>query len=535
MTSLRIDGATVWTGRHAAAGSVLTTDSILIRDGRIIALGASAREMPVDEVIDGSGAFVCPAFGDGHIHPVIGGLEHEFAQIRSATSTEAVLAAVKEWADEHPTAEWVRGDGLDITLAPNGIFEASWLDEVIADRPVYLHGSDGHTVWVNSEALRRAGYINGVTQPVGGEIVLDLDGAPVGTLREPAAYMAVRNLLPAPTPQQVVGAIDHATTGFAAAGITWVQDALQETSAMPLWVAAAEQGALHVDVDLAFWMDPRSWRITVKELRFARAVIDDAGFSGLSASTVKFFADGIIESATGALLEPYCDCSTSRGIPNWEPDEMAEAMIAVDEMGFTIHVHAIGDAAIRETLDVFEKVAATNPPRDRRWTIAHLQLVDEADIPRLLELGVVANFEPYWAHMDNWQRELNAKRLGEERLNRQYRIGTFVRSGIVVSFGSDWPVSTYAPLECMQVAVTRQLDRDSPPWMPEERITVDQALTAYTRGIAFQSGRHDSGELRAGARADLVLLAQDPRVVDPMSIGEIAVLGTWKAGQRTFG
>lgn len=304
---------------------------------------------------------------------------------------------------------------------------------------------------------------------------------------------------------------------------------------MPLWVDAARQGALHVDADLAFWIDPRSWRETVDQLLSARAIIDDAGFAGLTASTAKFFADGIIESATGALLEPYCDCPTSRGIPNWAPDEMAEAMIAVDQLGFTIHVHAIGDAGIRETLDVFEKVAATNPPRDRRWTMAHLQLVDEADIPRLLELGVVANFEPYWAHMDNWQRELNAKRLGEERLNRQYQIGTFVRSGAVVSFGSDWPVSTYAPLECMQVAVTRQMDRDSPPWMPQERITVDQALTAYTRGIAFQSGRDDAGELRPGARADLVLLAHDPRTVDPMSIGEIAVLGTWKSGQRTFG
>lgn len=535
MTSLRIDGATVWTGRHAPDGSILTTDSILLGDGRIVALGDTGRAMNADEVIDGSGAFVCPSFGDGHMHPVIGGLEHAFAQIRTATTTDDVIAAVKAWAEANPEAEWVRGDGLDITLAPNGVFEAAWLDAVIPDRPVYLHGSDGHTVWVNSEALRRAGYLAGVTQPAGGEIVLDAEGAPIGTLREPSAFMPVRTLLPPPSPEQARSALDHATARFAAAGITWVQDALQEPSAMPLWIGAAEHGALHVDVDLAIWMDPSSWRETLASLPSVRALIDDAEIPGLTATTVKFFADGIIESATGALLEPYCDCPTSLGIPNWAPDQMAEAMIAVDLLGFTIHVHAIGDAGVRVTLDAFEQVVATNPPRDRRWTIAHLQLVDETDIPRLLELGVIANFEPYWAHLDNWQRELNAKRLGEKRLNQQYRIGSFVRTGNVVSFGSDWPVTTFAPLECMQVAVTRQLDRDSKPWMPEECITVDQALTAYTRGIAVQSGRSDCGELRPGARADLVLLARDPRLVEPMTIGEIEVLGTWKAGQRTFG
>lgn len=535
MGSLRIDNATVWTGRYRPDGSVLASDSILVHGSRIVSLGAAARAVDADEVIDAGGGFVCPAFGDGHIHPIVGGLESEFAPIRGASTVEEVVSAVKAWADRHPEAEWVRGDGLDITLAPGGVFEAAWIDAVIRDRPVYLHGSDGHTVWVNSEALRRAGYARGVEQPADGEIVLSADGEPTGTLREPGAFMAVRSLLPPPTPEQAVRALGHATSGMASAGITWIQDALQEPATMPLWIEAARQGALHVDADLAFWLDPKSWRETIAELPTARQSVADAGIPGLSAHAVKFFADGIIEAGTGSLLTPYCDCPNSTGIPNWTLDELTEAMIAADALGFTVHVHAIGDAAIRETLDAMQGVVATNPPRDRRWTMAHLQLIDPRDIPRFAELGVIANFEPYWAHLDSWQRELNAKRLGNERLNRQYQIGTVIRSGAQVSFGSDWPVTTYRPLECMQVAVTRQTDRASEPWMPDERITVDEALTAYTRGIAFQAGRPDSGELRPGARADLVLLSEDPRAVDPMSIGAITVLGTWRAGERTFG
>lgn len=535
MTSLRLEGVTGWTGRRLPGGRIAETDAVLVRGGRILAMGGAARAADADKVVDASGQFLAPAFGDGHIHPLVGGLGHAFAPIRGVTSIDEVVSATKGWADEHPEAAWVRGDGLDITLAPGGVFRAEWLDAVLPDRPVFLHGSDGHTVWVNSEALRRAGYVKGMTQPSEGEVVLDSDGSPVGTLRELSAFVPVMDLMPQPTPDQVMQALDRTTTDFAAAGITWIQDALQSPEAMPLWASAARAGAVHVDADLAFWLDPKDWRGKLDGFVEGRRVIEEAGLAGLTARTVKFFADGIIESTTGALLSPDRDCPNTSGIPTWDPAELTEAMTAVDALGFTAHVHAIGDAAVRETLDAMEHVARTNPPRDRRWTMAHLQLVDPADFPRFAELGVVANFEPYWAQLDRWQRELNTEHLGAERLNRQYQIGTVIRSGAEVSFGSDWPVTTFAPLECMQVAVTRQADRDSAPWMPEERITVDEALAAYTRGIAFQAGRSDAGELRPGARADLVLLAQDPRVVDPMSIGEIEVLGTWRAGERIFG
>jgi hypothetical protein len=186
-------------------------------------------------------------------------------------------------------------------------------------------------------------------------------------------------------------------------------------------------------------------------------------------------------------------------------------------------------------LDAMQHAARTNPPRDRRWVIAHTQLVDATDLDRFAELGVIANFEPYWSKYDSWQSELTAPRLGPERTDRQFQTATLAARGARISFGSDWPVTTYSPLEGIQVAVTRQMTADEPAWMPQERVSVDDAIAAYTRGVAFQSGRDDAGVLRPGARADVVWIGADPRTVDPATIGSIPVRGTWRAGRRTFG
>jgi len=287
-------------------------------------------------------------------------------------------------------------------------------------------------------------------------------------------------------------------------------------------------------VDLAQWADPNYWRSQVDGFVDARRRVEARGAQRVTAHTIKFFADGVIESATGALIEPYCDCPHSRGIPNWDPEELKLAVAAIDAHGFTPHIHAIGDQAIRNALDAIEHAARTNGPRDRRWTICHVQLVDPADIPRFAELGVIANFEPYWSKFDSWQSALNAPRLGEERLNRQFQTATLARAGARISFGSDWPVTTYVPLEGIQVAVTRKVTRDGDAWMPEECISVDEALAAYTAGVAFQAGRDDAGVLRPGAVADVIWLSADPHVVDPMDIGSIQVLRTWRAGEPIY-
>ncbi|MFM1966279.1 MAG: hypothetical protein RL134_2004 [Actinomycetota bacterium] len=535
MTTTRIENATVWTGHRLPDGSVYTTDAVLIADDRVIALGASARRFTADHVIDAGGGFIAPAFGDGHVHPIFGGLEREFAPVRDHATPQDIAAAVGAWAKAHPEVEWVRGEGFDHTLAPEGIFLASWLDAHVPDRPVVLRATDYHTVWVNSEALRRAGYGPGVAQPHDGEIVLDDTGSPTGTLREWGAWRPVYDLLPRPATAMMLSAVDFATTSFASAGITWAQDAWVEPADVETWITALQQDRVHADIDLALWADPNSWRDQLPHFGAARDRVARDGQSVITAHTVKFFADGVIESGTSAMLEPFCDCPHSKGLPNWDAAEMAEAVAAIDAMGFTAHIHAIGDYGVRMALDAIEHAARVNPPRDRRWIIVHTQLVDPADLPRFAELGVIANFEPYWSKYDSWQSELTAPRLGPERTDRQFQTATLAALGARISFGSDWPVTTYSPLEGIQVAVTRKMEPDDDPWMPEECISVDDALLAYTRGVAFQSGRDDAGILRPGARADLVWIDADPRSVDPMTIGAIPVRGTWRRGVRTFG
>ena len=534
MSSLRIEHVTAWTGQRMPSGEYAVTDAVLVRDGRIIGLGRSARSAPADEVLDGQGGFVMPAFGDGHVHPMFGGLEQQFAPVRDLATPEEVAAAVGAWARAHPAAEWVRGEGFDPAIAPGGLFRASWLDAEVPDRPVMLRASDYHTAWVNSEALRRAGYGSGVVQPQDGEIVVDGDGVPVGTLREWGAWRPVFNLMP-PVPEHTrIQALSGASAAFASAGITWVQDAWVEEQDAATWLAAQQAGLLDIDADLALWVDPSRWRDQLDGLCGLREHVTAEGAGQVTCRTAKFFADGVIEAGTGALLEPYCDCPHSKGLPNWDPAELCQAVAAVDARGFTAHVHAIGDMGVRMALDAMEHTARVNAPRDRRWVIVHTQLVDPADLPRFAELGVIANFEPYWSRWDAAQSELTAPRLGPERTQRQYQTATLASLGARISFGSDWPVSTYAPLAGIQVAVTRQMSADGPPWMPEERISVDAALAAYTSGVAYQAGRGDAGIVRPGAVADLVWLATDPRAVPPMEIETIAVLGTWRRGRRTF-
>lgn len=534
MTTTRIDNVTVWTGRRLPDGSYLTSDSVLFTGDRIVALGASARAVQADTVIDGSGGFVSPAFGDGHVHSIFGGLEQQFAPVRDFSDPHAIARSVGEWARAHPDVEWVRGEGFDHTLAPEGVFHASWLDAEVPDRPVVLRATDYHTVWVNSEALRRAGYARGVQQPHDGEIVLTDDGDPVGTLREWGAWRPVYDLIPRLPDETLVAALKFASDSFASAGLTWVQDAWVEPADVDAWLTAEHAGVLNFHADLALWADPNSWRDQLAGFVASRDKVQ-AQSSRISATTIKFFADGVVESGTSAMLEPFCDCPHSKGLPNWKAEELSAAVAAIDALGFTAHIHAIGDYGVRMALDAIEHASRVNTPWDRRWIIVHTQLVDPADLPRFAELGVIANFEPYWSKFDAWQSELSEPRLGPERTHRQFQTATLAKLGAPISFGSDWPVTTYAPLEGMQVAVTRKLNRETPSWMPEECISVDEALAGYTTGVAYQAKRSDAGEIRPGAVADLVLLASDPRVVDPMTIGEIPVIGTWCRGERTFG
>jgi hypothetical protein len=259
------------------------------------------------------------------------------------------------------------------------------------------------------------------------------------------------------------------------------------------------------------------------------------GDGQVNAGTVKFFADGVVEGGTAALLEPYVDDPCSHGMPVWDWDELKAAATAMDALGFQLHIHAIGDAGIRAALDTVEHVTRVNGPRDRRPVVAHTQVVHPADLPRFAALGVIANFEPLWAQRDALMDDLTAPRLGDERTAWQYPMGSLLRSGARISFGSDWPVSSYVPLDGVRVAVSRTtLDgRPSGGWLPGERLTPEQALTAYTAGVAYQSFEDDRGVLAVGSRADVVVLDRDVLTGAPEQVHEAQVLGTWPSDRWT--
>jgi predicted amidohydrolase YtcJ len=527
-------GGTVRTGEPGVQAS----GALAVTHGRVLALGqdALASRGPRTDVVDLAGGVLLPSFGDGHVHPLLGGLGLSGVPVRQARSVDEILAAVAEWAAAHPGADWVVGDAFDPTLAPGGRFDARWLDQVVADRPVVLHTMDHHTMWVNSETLRRVGFDTSTPEPADGQIVRRADRSPLGTLREWGAIGPVLDLLPAPGPDEQAAILAQVSALFAAAGITWVQDAWVAPDQVDAWLAATAAGSLRFRANLAFRAEPTAWKDQLGEFTADRDRVNSEGRGALTARTVKFFADGVVESGTAALLEPYHDCPHSHGIANWTPAELADAIAAADAAGFQAHVHAIGDAGVRLALDAIAETARRNGPADRRPTVAHVQLIDPADLPRFAALGVIANLEPLWAQPDPLMTELTLPRVGAVRGARQYQIASLLRSGARVSFGSDWPVTAYQPLAGLATAVTRQTPGGDPDggWLPAERITAAGALAAYSAGVAYQAfEEHQWGVLRPGLRADLVHLAADPAAVPARELRDLPVLGTWLGGTRT--
>jgi predicted amidohydrolase YtcJ len=527
-------GARVWTGDTFVHGG------LALRGRRVLALGdeALALRSSAREVVDLAGGLAMPAFGDGHAHPVQGGLEEAGPAVRSATSVQGVADAVRLWAEANPDADWVVGGSYDPALAPGGRFDARWLDEAVPDRPVVLRAADYHTVWCNSAALRRAGVDAATPDPAIGWIERRDDGTPLGTLREWQACDLVLGAAPRPGPAEVEAGLRRGAERLAAAGISWVQDAWVDldSGALEAYLALTARGELPVRAGLALRADPLLWREQAPAFVEARARVDAEGGRRVRARTVKFFADGVVEGGTAALLEPYADDPHSHGMAVWDWAELREAAAAFDAEGFQLHVHAIGDAGIRAALDAVEHVQAVNGRRDRRPVVAHTQVLQPQDAPRFGALGVIANFEPLWAQRDALMDELTAPRLGAERTAWQYPMASLLRSGARVSFGSDWPVSSEVPLEGIRVAVTRTTAEGLPAggWLPHERLTTAQALAAYTAGVAYQSFEDDRGVLEVGARADVVVLDRDVFELPPETVDEAKVVSTWCAGERTY-
>ena len=525
-------------GRVFTADAGLTVaEALAVRDGRIAWVGpASDASQHIDRdtrVFDLEGRTVVPGFQDAHCHPAESGVELARCVLSDAHSREACLETIAAYASSHPELEWIVGSGWSIDSFEHGTPSRTDLDAILPDRPAFLENRDGHGAWVNSPALALAGITRDTPDPSGGRLERDAEGEPQGTLHEHAMDL-VWDLLPPTTQDDWEAGILRAQALYHELGITAWQDARIDNAAqMAAYRAVAERGELTMRVEGNLLWDRKRGTEQIDELLARRA---EGQVGRLRIRGAKIFADGVLENFTGALLEPYVG-TDNHGISMLTAEELERAVVALDAEGFQVHVHTIGDLAVRDALDAVEAAARQNGRRDARHHFAHLQLVHPDDVPRFAELGVVANVSPLWACRSGYVDELTVPFIGPERSARMYPFGRLLRAGAPLAFGSDWSVSTPDPLPQLEVAVTRIYPetRDEEPLVPEEAIDLPTALQAFTAGSAyvnFLDGQ--TGTIEPGKLADLVVLDRD--VLDPGAgpIGDARVLLTFSEGDLVY-
>ncbi|TQS40676.1 amidohydrolase [Cryptosporangium phraense] len=533
-----------------AGGPVLCTDgartrarALAVRDGRIVAVGHDVSDLvgPKTETVDLAGRLLLPGFQDAHVHAVMGGLELGQCDLTGTVEVDEYLRRIRAYASEHPEAPWILGGGWSMESFAGGVPTADVLDAVVPDRPVFLSNRDHHGAWANTRALELAGITADTPDPVDGVINRDDRGRPVGALQE-GAMSLVAAILPPVTPADRLAGLLRAQTLLHSLGITAWQDAMVCASngypdVSDAYLTAARDGLLTASVVGALWWDRARGAEQIPDLLERR---EGLTLGRLRCSTVKIMQDGVAENFTAGMTTPYrdaCGCATTNaGLSFVDPVALREYVTSLDALGFQVHFHALGDRAVREALDAVEAARAANGFRDTRPHLAHLQVVHPTDVPRFRRLGATANLQALWAVHEPQMDELTIPFLGGELAGWQYPFGDLLRAGATLAAGSDWPVSSPDPLAAIHVAVNRRLFGVSgAAFLPEQRLDLGTALAAYTAGSAYVNHRDDSGSLRVGGRADLVVLDRDPFEGPAEEIGAVRVAETFVDGLRVYG
>jgi predicted amidohydrolase YtcJ len=522
---------------YTVDGSRPRADAIVIDDGRIVYVGtndsAQAYAGQGTEVLRLAGRMVLPGFHDTHVHPVTGGIELGECDLNPATTLDELRRIVTDCATRD-SSEWVRGGGWALTIFPSANPSRELLDSLVPNKPAFLSAADGHSAWVNSRALALAGVTRATRDPANGRVERSPAGDPSGTLRE-AAMNLVSRKLSAYTADDYLAGLERGLAMAARFGITTLHEASASDAIAAAYTRADSHGrltarsilSLRVDTDAPVESEVK--RHSSLRARVTRGLVRPAA--------AKIFMDGVIEAQTAALLAPYLDRPGHRGELNLPPAKFNALVQKLDSAGFKVHVHAIGDRAIRTALDGFELQRARDGGKGPRHIVAHLELFDPADIPRFASLGVVPSFQPLWAYADEYITKLTEPKLGAGRSRYLYPIASVAKTGAAMAAGSDWSVSSMNPLEAIQVAVTRRGLRDSTgaDWLPQERVDLATMLRAYTLGGAMASD-HDSltGTLTVGKAADVIVLSDDLFALPPQRIHESRVLLTLLAGRAVF-
>ena len=513
-------------------------EAAAVAGGKIVFVGSNSQAKKYTgegtKVLDLAGRMVLPGFQDSHVHLISGGMELEQCNLNELKTKGEVLARIRAYAVEHPEKDWIVGGGWDLPIFPEANPSREELDAVVSDRPVFLSAADGHSAWVNTRALELAGVTAKTPDPKNGRIERKPGtGEPSGTLREAASGIVAR-LIPEPTDEEYLSGLRGAQTLANRFGITSIIEANADDKLLETYAGLDRSGGLTLRVLASIYVDPEKGVGQIGDLVQKRERYLE---QRLKATAAKIFIDGVIESHTAALLEPYLDRPGDRGEPILEAAEFNRLAVALDGAGFQIHVHAIGDRAVRMTLDAMEEAAKANGRRDARHHICHLELIDPADIPRFQTLGVVANFQALWAYADTYITQLTEPILGPGRSARLYPIGSVVRSGGLYAGGSDWSVSSLNPLEAIQVAITRR-GPDEPAgaaWLPDELVDLPTAIAAYTINGAFLSFEEKArGSIEAGKTADLIILDRNLFKIPAQQIHEAKVVLTLLEGKIVY-
>jgi predicted amidohydrolase YtcJ len=498
---------------YTGAGRELA-EAVAIRGNKILRVGSNREVKRLRRAqtvtVDAHGAAVLPGFNDSHTHLLSGGLGFFELDLSGATTPDAVKTAISGYVEAHPDRQWIVGRGWYYEPF-SGLPTRQQLDALVPDRPAYLTAYDGHTGWANSRALTEAGITRKTRSPKNGTIVKDpRTGEPTGALEENAMDL-MEAVQPRPSRDRQLQAIRDAVAYAQKNGVTSVQNASGSPEELDLYGTLRASGSLDLRIYAALSAGSVLSESDAERLDAVRKAYPDDPL--LKTGAVKLIVDGVVESHTAALLAPYAD-KTTTGRPNYSTAELNRVVTMLDRRGWQVLIHAIGDRGVRMALDAFEVAQAANPPpaRGRRHRIEHIETIDPADLPRFAKLGVIASFQPYHGSPGPGQMDLWLKNLGEERAAHGWLYGSLLRTGAHLAFGSDWPVVTLDPRYGLHVATTRTSPDGLPEggWLPEERLTLEQALDAYGSGAAWASfDDQRKGRLDAGMLADIVVLTTD--------------------------
>jgi hypothetical protein len=524
--SLVVVNARVWTGNPARPWA----GAVAVRGNRLAAVGSSAEVQKLvtrtTRVVDAHGAMVVPGFIDSHVHFVDGGFDLTDVQLRDAKTPAEFIARVKAFAGTVPAGTWILGGVWDHTNWGGELPRREWIDSVTPQNPVWIERLDGHMGLANSAALAAAHVGHGTADVVGGTIVRDAAGDPTGILKDNAASLVTR-VIPDPTSEAKDRALDAAMTYVAAQGVTSVVNMGYTWDDLATFERAHAAGRLKTRIyavaPLAEWQ-------RLRDTVAARG----RGDAWVTIGGCKAFVDGSLGSHTAAMLAPFSDAPTDTGLLVTPPESLYARTLGADKAGLQVMVHAIGDRAIRLQLDIFERVARENGPRDRRFRIEHAQHLAPSDIPRFAALDVIASMQPYHAIDDGrWADRV----IGAARARTTYAFRSLLDARARLAFGSDWDVAPATPIEGIYAAVTRRtLDGAHPDgWIAAQKITVEDALRAYTSGGAYaEFQEREKGTLTVGKLADFVLVDRDLTRTPPAELRNARVLMTVVGGTPVY-